>query len=552
MRRGNRTGYAGGIIGLCWALGMALAGACTPEPRDFGSSSSSGGGGVCKAGTSEPCYTGPAGTEDTGLCKRGTHECLPDGSGFGECGGEVVPQKEDCTTPEDEACDGADSPKVCPPLGHVWSASYGGMTLPGLTAVAVDPSGNIVMVGSFTGTLDLGGGQLASTGSADIFITKRSPLGEHIWSKRFGDASAQRSSTVAIDAKGAIYIGGSVQGSIDFGDGKVLTSAGSDDAFVTKLDGDGNLVWAKLFGDASAQSVARLALTPAGQIVAAGQYAGTMTFDNGKMLTSAGSDDVFVIKLDASGFTSQTRSFGGMGVEEVNGLAVDSQGAVVITGRFTSATIDFGNGALTNAGGDDAFVAKLSPLGSGVWSKAWGDATSQRGLSVAFAPNDEPIVTGTMEGTVDFGNGPKQAPAMAESLYLTRLSADGNAVWSSVFGGPNSNAWGSWVAVAPSGRIVLSGWFNDQVDLGGGPFVSQGQVDIFLAEFDPEGIHVASKAIGTMDEEGVFGLALASDGGPVVSGLYYTTGPDFGGGPLPTGGGVKKQDIRFFLARFLP
>lgn len=61
---------------------------------------------MCQPGATQPCYTGPAGTEGVGQCVGGTATCLADASGFGPCEGEVLPGVESCTTPGDEDCDG--------------------------------------------------------------------------------------------------------------------------------------------------------------------------------------------------------------------------------------------------------------------------------------------------------------------------------------------------------------------------------------------------------------------------------------------------------------
>jgi hypothetical protein len=79
---------------------------------------------VCTPAATQPCYTGPAGTEGVGVCKSGTQACAADGSGFGTCTGDVLPAAvEDCATPEDDNCD-----------GQVNEASAGCVCAPGATA----------------------------------------------------------------------------------------------------------------------------------------------------------------------------------------------------------------------------------------------------------------------------------------------------------------------------------------------------------------------------------------------------------------------------------
>jgi hypothetical protein len=99
--------------GTAWLAGCV--GEVTPVPETCltpgdddcnGQVNESGAGCVCKPGTSQACYDGPAGTLGVGICTAGTQTCKQDGTGFGPCQGEVLPQAEDCNTPADENCDG--------------------------------------------------------------------------------------------------------------------------------------------------------------------------------------------------------------------------------------------------------------------------------------------------------------------------------------------------------------------------------------------------------------------------------------------------------------
>lgn len=84
----------------------ALSSSMSSGPTSTTSSGGGGGGGACEPGTEEPCYSGPPGTEGVGLCKAGRKKCLPDGSAFGACVGEVLPGEETCETEGDDDCDG--------------------------------------------------------------------------------------------------------------------------------------------------------------------------------------------------------------------------------------------------------------------------------------------------------------------------------------------------------------------------------------------------------------------------------------------------------------
>jgi hypothetical protein len=550
---GIKRGWASSLLPLVRALGLLFvaaqcAAACTPEERNFGGTGGGGGGSVCEPGTSEACYSGPPGTEDTGLCKAGTRACLSDGTGFAECVGEVLPSTEDCTTPEDEACNGADT-QECPTLGHVWSKTFGDADQQGLFDVAVDQkTSDIVAVGSFRGFIDFGAGSQASTGGDDGFIAKFDALGQVKWAKRFGDGTNQTAMSVAIGNGGMIYVGGSMAGSVDFGDGVIKTSAGSTDAFLVKLDPDGNVVWSRVYGDAMGQNITQVRITGTGQIVVGGRASGTINFGQAP-LTSTGGDDVFVATIDDAGFEVASAMLGGMNSENLGGMAVNALGEVVVTGTF-SGSMKYGfQPALMGAGLNDVFIVRYSPSLSPIWGKAFGDAESQNGIAVALNDAGDTWTAGEAQGSIDLGGGPLSPQPGVEGLYLARLDVNGDHVWSKIWSGPQSTAFGARLAIdTKASEIILAGWFSDTLDFGGGSFVSKGAVDAFVARFNMDGGHVASKTFGSALSDGVFGVALLPTRDLIIGGIHFDT-IDLGGGPLTT---MPPPDPNAFLARLLP
>ena len=95
-------------------------------------------------------------------------------------------------------------------------------------------SGNVVLAGTFFGSVDFGGGTLSSAGGRDAFVTKFSPDGELLWSKRLGDSLDQGTLFVSAGSDSSIAVAGNLFGAIDLGGG-ALVSAGGFDVFVGKL-----------------------------------------------------------------------------------------------------------------------------------------------------------------------------------------------------------------------------------------------------------------------------------------------------------------------------
>src|SRR6185369_13104181 len=129
--------------------------------------------------------------------------------------------------------------------------------------------------GTFAGTINLGGANLVSQGGNDVWLAKLDPLGNHLWSKDIGGGSDQSVQGVAVDGGGNVVVVGTMDGSVDFGGGAQPT-AGGNDVFVAKYDASGALLWAKRFGDANDQAPAGVALDSASDAFVVGATGGAV------------------------------------------------------------------------------------------------------------------------------------------------------------------------------------------------------------------------------------------------------------------------------------
>jgi hypothetical protein len=161
------------------------------------------------------------------------------------------------------------------------------------------------------------------------------------WVKQFGSAGNEQGHTIAVDAAGDTYTAGAFEDTLDFDPGPgvfKLVAAGSVDAFVTKLDASGNLVWAKKIGSGTLQeSGSSIALDSFGNIYISGTFRGTADFDPGSgtfNLTSAGANDIFVSKLDAMGNLVWARRMGGTSEDFPLGHGSGSCRQCLSDGRF--------------------------------------------------------------------------------------------------------------------------------------------------------------------------------------------------------------------------
>jgi hypothetical protein len=285
-------------------------------------------------------------------------------------------------------------------------------------SLAIDNSGNVYTAGYFQGTVivdpSIGNVNLTSAGGADIFICKFNSSGNFEWVKQIGGTDNDFGFSLALDVSGNIYTAGVFEGTVDF-DPSVgtnnLTSSGGRDAFISKLDVSGNLIWAKNFGGINDEQARSIAIDASGNVYITGHFEGTADFDPSVgtfSLTSAGDQDIFINKLDVSGNFVWAKRMGGANNDSGRSLAIDGSGNIYTTGYFRGTTdFDPGSGAfnLTSAGGADIFIHKLDASGNFVWAKQIGSSSDEETLSIAIDGSGNIYTTGYFQGTLDFDPG---------------------------------------------------------------------------------------------------------------------------------------------------
>lgn len=520
--------------------GSGSGGGSSGETSSASSGSTSGSGGAtsCVPMSTEPCYGGPAGTAGVGACKEGIRTCNADGNGFGACVGEVSPTPENCATPADEDCDGA-----APTCGsnNLWSKRFG--VAEGY-ALGVGADGNPVVGGRFPGSISFGGNTLTSSGGFDAFVTKLDGAsGEHIWSRRLGGSDDQTVWSLAVDAEGNVVVVGEFLGQMSVGGGNTLTSAGGYDIFVAKYDGvDGEHIWSRRFGNGEDQSARGVAVSKTGEVWVTGSMSGTVDFGVGT-LSSAGSFDVFVLRLDSSGNPLQAKRFGDGEDQNGRAVTVDAGGNAVVTGDFRGA-MDVGAAVLTSAGGFDLFVTRFDASGNVVYGKSYGNKDPQRGYAAATTASGNAVVSGIIRGDVDLGGGLLSAQNL--DVFTLELTPTGQHVRSAIMGGTKAENPGG-VAIGAQGRVIVGGGFQGKATFGGIMLDNQGQFDAFVARYDSGGDIISASAFGDNQDQST--TAVATDPAGHVFVVAVASGSiDFGVAPGVLQGGAAE----LVLAKLAP
>jgi hypothetical protein len=496
-------------------------------------------------GTCTPCSDGKScafasdcasGVCTAGICQASTcNDSVNNGNETGvDCGGAcpVCPDGQPCTGGSDCAstiCDAA----ICK-SNVTWADRAGDVADQTALGVAVDALGNVIIAGSFHGTIDWGGGPLVSAGGSDIFLVKLDSAGKHVWSKRFGDAADQSAAAVAVGATGDVWITGAVIGTVDFGGGASTSADPLADAYLAHFAPTGVNLYAQRFAAPSAQRGTALAIGSSGDLFFGGVFDGTMDLGCGS-LASAGSGDLFVARLDSAGVCAVSKRFGDASTQELLTIATDASNNVLLGGRFKG-TVNFGGAALTmpttTFGG---FAAKLDPAFAHVFSTSFGATTlAQEVTGIAADPSGNVFVGGSFSGTLTAGPTTLTSAGLGD-LFVTRLDPAGTAVWAVRAGDATDQVGAVHLAADPAGNVLVGGTLQGTIDFGGGQLTSVGGDDAFLAKLDGSGNHIWSLRLGDAAGQQLNAVALGGAKNAAVAGSFSGS-PDFGGTVLKSAG----------------
>jgi len=487
----------------------------------------------CEPGALRACYDGAEGTEGVGACTEGVERCASHGRSWLPCEDAVLPTQEICDGETDANCDGVTS---CGDT--IWSRRFGAETDETIADMATAGDGSVYVVGYYRDPLDLGGGDLSTVDDTrDLFIAKFSSEGDLGYARElYSEDAHSRPRAIAVAPDGSVVAGASVAGVLVADGIDDVSGAGEDDAFVVKLDPDGNIDWWKRWGDDSHQHADDVAFDADGNIIVTGYFRGAVDFGGGSIETSDSHYDGFVVKLAPDGSHLWSRALSGAHDEVPRALAVNPDGTIVVVGYFQG-TATFGREDYASAGQRDVFVVKLDADGTTVWSRRFGDAADQRGHDVKVDGQGDIVITGRFEGNMDFGGSVLEV-AGGGAMFLVKLAADGEHVWSQRLGGPTDQA-GYDLAIDSRDRILLSGYYEVSYSFGN-KLLPEGGIDepnMVLLKVEPNGDPVWARGFvvsGNQDASDAWRAVRFVEVAPNDQ-LYfagYVEGPmDFGTGP---------------------
>ena len=426
-------------------------------------------------------------------------------------------------------CLAAASPgaSLAAPGDHVWSA---GWDVNGVGS-SVDGSGGVGIAGTFSGSVDFGGGTLTAT-SSDVFVAKLGADGSHVWSGRYDCTSFPTVTAIACAPGGDIYVAGLLTkgGTIDFGGGPIGLPDGR--LWAVHFDAAGNHVWSDTFGNGTINDID----ASDAEVVFAARNTISVDFGGGPLGTS-GNVQAIVAKLAPDKSHVWSSAFGDGLTQEGLEVGLLGSGDVVFLASV-SGTADFGGGGLTADADPDLALVRLDGSGGHVWSRLLTGSFTTYRTGMDVTSSGAICATGAFLGTADLGGG--VLTSTGTDAWVGRFDSSGNHLWSTKLGSTGAEiGFGAWFD--PDGRVIVSGTYSEPVDFGGGLLPHAGSNDAFLVSLDTSGAHVWSRGWGTTGFESRCEVEVGPGGDPVLS-VSGPAGVDFGGGAVGGGFGVARVE----------
>lgn len=309
-----------------------------------------------------------------------------------------------------------------------------------------------------------------------------------VWANQFGTTSDEEGSGVALDGLGHLYSVGTTGGVLG------ASNFGGFDAFFSKRDLNGGLIWTRQIGTGALDAAVNISSDATGNVYLVGRTAGSLGGPN------AGGLDGFIAKYDGNGSPIWTKQFGTAADDFASSLWTDGLGNAYITGRTT------GNLAAPNAGSSDVFVTKFDPNGNQSWTRQFGTSTLDESFGVTGDALGNIFVVGDTEGSLDRVN------AGSRDIFLRKYDTAGALIWRNQIG---TTLWDrSFEAAADGlGNVYFTGWTRGNL-----PGPNSGQYDGIVQKFDSDGNVIWRRQLGTSEYEYSFGISLDAAGDVYVTG----------------------------------
>ena len=432
---------------------------------------------------------------------------------------------------------------------YAWHTFYGDSSNDHVTGVAADGSGNVYVTGysygwNGSGTCSAPGVPPcplhAQSGSFNIFVLKLDSSGAYVWHTFYGshDANENHAAGIAIDGSGNIYVAGDSAASWDGSD--ECTTPGNPpcplhafsgvnklNIFVLKLNSSGAYLWHTFYGSSGSDFdyATGIAVDVSGNVYATGYswapWNGPVS-SNTPLHDYTGSDDIFVLKLNSSGAYQWHTFYGGDGMDEPHGIAIDGSGNLYVAGTSYSSW----HGPTladtprhTHSGSGDIFALKLNSSGSYVWHTFYGSSALDNASGITVDGSGNAYITGYSNGA--WGGPIHDFTGSNSNIVAMKLNSAGDLQWNTFWAGSAGNAFS--IALDTNKSVYVTG---SETTTWGSPLHdhnSGSNEDIVVLKLNSDGALQWNTFYGSISVDEGHGIAVDVNGNVFVAGISNAT-----------------------------
>lgn len=390
-----------------------------------------------------------------------------------------------------------------------WQKFYGGTKDDDVISIRQTSDGGYI----FIGDSDSNNGDLTSNnGKKDFWVVKSNPLGAIQWQRSLGGSQDEEAHSIRQTADGGYIIAGETNSN----DGDVTGNHGGTDAWIVKLNQNGDLVWQKTYGGSNSDSANFIEPTGDGGYIVAGDS----NSNNGDLTQNKGSYDAWVFKISSDGTLEWQKNYGGTAYEGAEYIQNTSDGGYIVAATTTS-----NNGDLTSNHGDfDYWFIKLNSAGNIEWQKTYGGTGMDQPYAIHQTLDGGYIASGRSNTP---NNGDVTGNHGQFDYWIVKVSNTGDLIWQKSLGGTNSD-YGRFSQPTLDGGYIVAGYSNSN---NGNVSGNNGGFDCWIAKLNETGTIEWQKSLGgtgydwgrslTETEDGGFVIALGSKSTNISAGTHH-------------------------------
>jgi uncharacterized delta-60 repeat protein len=328
-------------------------------------------------------------------------------------------------------------------------------------------------------------GRTASKGAGgtDAWLIRLDKDGEALWDKSYGGSQDDSFQSIQALADGGFITAGETNSK----------SADGSNAWIMRLDVAGSMLWEKAFGPKGEVpprlkapglygETKAVAALPDGGVVAAG-----FTHEKG-----AGEKNACVARFDASGTLVWEKTYGGASNSLAHSIVALPDGGFAVAGRVDQKLADNTTG--------DAWIFRLDGDGKLLWEKTFGGTLVRDPVAIARMHDGGLVVAGAPGQRLDGSR------TLGGKAWVVRLSSSGDLIWERMVGEGGSVL--TFVAILPDGDIIAVGWKDEPSRQG------------WLFRFDADGKLLSEKPTAADEKRSGSKIAVLPDGGFAVAGWW--------------------------------